>query len=72
MTVASALAERYAMWHALLCEDYGYEETQPVRPPNSAYEFALRAVRPAWPPVQAVWVLHVEELIATHYGYLQD
>ena len=51
MTVASALADRYAMWHALLCEDYGYEETQPVRPPSSAYELALRAVRPAWAPV---------------------
>jgi hypothetical protein len=54
MTVTSALANRYAMWHAVLCEDYGYEETQPVRPPGSAYELALRAVRPAWPPVQAV------------------
>jgi hypothetical protein len=153
MTVASALADRYAMWHALLCEDYGYEETEPVRPPSSAYELALRAVRPAWPPVQAVvfdvretwlpgadpelgltlhgcflatsawhaqvlagagaegaerldvdrskppelwvhrhplgqpndirvpaaplkhpdaWVLHIEELVATHYGYLRD
>ncbi len=80
MTVASALADRYVIWHALLCEDYGYKETQPVRPPSSAYELALRAVRPAWPPVQAVvfdvretWLPGADpELGLTLYGCLLD
>lgn len=56
MTIRSVLAERYALWFQLLCEDYGYEEASPARPTRSANELAFRAVRPPFDPVEAVTV----------------
>jgi hypothetical protein len=56
MSVDSVLTERYALWRQILCDDFGYEETSPGRLPGSIFELALRAVRPAFPPVQPVVV----------------
>jgi hypothetical protein len=54
MSVESALANRYALWHRVLCDDFGYEEVAPVRPPRSENELVIRAVRPPFEPVEAV------------------
>lgn len=56
MSVESALADRYSLWLRLLCEDFGYHEEAPVRPPRSRNELAFRAVRPRFAPVESVSV----------------
>lgn len=54
MSIDSVLDSRYALWHDLLVNDFGYYEVAPPRPPMSDFELVIRAVRPQWGEVAPV------------------
>ncbi len=56
MSLESALTDRYALWHQVLCDLFGYEAATPTRPPRTRNELAFRAVRPARGRIQPVGV----------------